>query len=499
MSQDDNKPDQKDSENAIPEVEAEVVSDDETVSPAFDDEPVTEEEKISEAEESAAEPAKRKSTLTPGVILFIAFAIAALIAFGYWRMQSDPADETAQTPVATPAVDDDPTDEEARSQDEPATTDKTSNLPADDLKPEPTEAEADDTFLPPVGDDAAKLENNFGDEAKTPAPTEAQPEETPDPSTEQDEAIAPTEEAQVEQTQAEEAQNEDRDPAEDLGEDVVASEDVPEAAPADSEPAESEPEQSAAVIDAPQPDNTYQEEIAALKDEFSQQTDRLNAALTAEREKNDALLGEINALRQDLSSALSSRDAQIDRELSELRAAVVDLRERQPKITPEQIKAGLSLDTLKLAIDRGTPYATELADVTALAPDLTAPLSRHAQTGIPTIAELRDRFDAAARKAIAADAQANAGSGVAGVMARAKNIISVRPAEPRAGDSAAAIISRADAALDDGDVAYALIEIEKLSDAAQESMKDWIADATARANASATLRALDARLANAVE
>lgn len=499
MTQDENKPDPKDSDSAIPEVEAEIVSDDEPVSAPFDDEPASEADPAADAETDTA--TKRKSTLTPGVMLFLLFAVVALAAFGFWRMQmrSDQPEgiqentvqersEPAVEPVAeisTPPVTIEPASEPK----------KTTNVPVD-LKPAPGNSQSDDApadlasddgFLPPLSEGEKKLSNSFDDDKKPTQETSAEIGEEINPDTE--EMVSEPPEDAVEQPD---------EPAA-VGEPNEASQPVE-----DEEVTEAEIESDAPTIgdieEASAPATTnYSDDIAALRAEFDQQTQSLNAALEQEREKNDALIAEIGALRQDLSSALSSRDAQINQELNALRVAVSDLKDSQPKISAAQIKAGQSLDTLKLAIDQGTPFANELADVTALAPDLTATLSQHAQNGIPTITTLRNNFDAAARRAVSAAAQEKAGGGVAGLMARAKNLVSVRPAEPRVGDSAGAILSRAEAALDDGDVAYAVREVENLSEAAQESMASWINDARARANAAATIKALEARLASAAE
>ena len=50
-----------------------------------------------------------------------------------------------------------------------------------------------------------------------------------------------------------------------------------------------------------------------------------------------------------------------------------------------------------------------------------AALEAHAETGVKSDAELRESFDAAARRALAAAGQAKAGGGVSGLMARARS------------------------------------------------------------------------------
>ena len=84
-------------------------------------------------------------------------------------------------------------------------------------------------------------------------------------------------------------------------------------------------------------------------------------------------------------------------------------------------------------------------------------------------------------------------------MARAKSVISVRPATPQAGDAPGAVISRAENALSEGETAFALLQLEDLPLVAQSAMADWIADARARAEAEAALAMLQSRLAGEAE
>ena len=107
--------------------------------------------------------------------------------------------------------------------------------------------------------------------------------------------------------------------------------------------------------------------------------------------------------------------------------------------------------------------------------------------------------DAAARRALAAAGQAEAGGGLSGIMARAKSLVSVRPAAPMDGDDPGAILSRAENALEQGEIGFALLQLEDLPLPAQEAMAGWIANARARAEAKAAIARLTVLLSGEAE
>jgi hypothetical protein len=72
--------------------------------------------------------------------------------------------------------------------------------------------------------------------------------------------------------------------------------------------------------------------------------------------------------------------------------------------------------------------------------------------------------------------------------------LGVRSLEPREGDDADAILSRAEAALAEGRLGDALAEIETLPEGARAAMSGWAAEATARRDALAAAEALSAEL-----
>jgi hypothetical protein len=96
---------------------------------------------------------------------------------------------------------------------------------------------------------------------------------------------------------------------------------------------------------------------------------------------------------------------------------------------------------------------------------------------VPSLPDLRRAYPEAARAAlVAAPADGDAGR-VEGFFRRQ---LGVRSLEAQEGEGTDAVLSRAEAALDAGDLETALAELEALSPEARAPFEDWIAGAEAR-------------------
>jgi len=132
------------------------------------------------------------------------------------------------------------------------------------------------------------------------------------------------------------------------------------------------------------------------------------------------------------------------------------------------------------AVENGEPYAEELADVS----DPPDALAAYAETGVPTQAALQDAFAPAARDALDASIRGEAGDTPTDrLMAFLRVQTGARSLEPRAGNDPDAVLSRAEAALRQGDLEAALVELDSLPEAGRAGMSGWIADARARLEA----------------
>jgi hypothetical protein len=159
--------------------------------------------------------------------------------------------------------------------------------------------------------------------------------------------------------------------------------------------------------------------------------------------------------------------------------------------------AAIAFANLSSAVAEGRPYATELATIKSFVadPGNLGPLPAYADKGIPTVPELTRSFAANRDAALAAAAPAPSGSLIDRLLASASTLVKVkRVDEAPTGDSASAVLARAEALLDKGDLAGAAKQIEALDGAPREAFNAWLDDAQARLAGDAVLQRLEATL-----
>lgn len=246
----------------------------------------------------------------------------------------------------------------------------------------------------------------------------------------------------------------------------------------------------------------------------------LAGRLEAVSDEVASLKNQIEAIRRDSSQVvaperLAALFDRIEENAAELRAmqgklsGLVELPKRVEELSLTIEAASgqtrrsafvLASGQLEAALDSGQPYASELGAVRRLAADdpelpvLLARLEQHSDEGIPTMAELRVRFDDTAL-AVAQAAQSNVDGGwIDRAWARLRSLVTVRPVGGDvAGDSPEAHLARAEARLDEGDLASAVGELEALEGAAAETAAPWLAGARARVAADEAIERLRAR------
>ncbi|MGE0407823.1 MAG: COG4223 family protein [Amphiplicatus sp.] len=211
---------------------------------------------------------------------------------------------------------------------------------------------------------------------------------------------------------------------------------------------------------------------------------------------SEAQRAEIAALRESFERAIAAREARANQEIAELRARVESLQNEAQNRAAYGPAAAIAFADMQRAATKGAPYADELDRLARLAPGAGAldRLRKNAAIGAPTLAALKERFDPAARAALAAAAREKATGWFSQLLARFHQLVSVRPAGPRAGSAPAAIISRAEAALSRDDLDGAIGEIASLDGAAAAEFASWLQDARARAEIDEALAAESQRL-----
>ncbi len=212
------------------------------------------------------------------------------------------------------------------------------------------------------------------------------------------------------------------------------------------------------------------------------------------------LTGQLDAQATNIA-ALEARIAKLQTENTVLKAALDSdlggLEERLAAVeasrAPELAGRALALGALATAVRSENPYVGELAALQALGAELPegGPLVANAQSGIPTLGQLRGSVSEAIRAAQFAASVPEGATNTDRALGVLKSMFAPRPANPVEGDSVDAVISRAEAALDTDDLGGAIATFETLRGPAAEAMAPWLTTAHARADTLAALAALE--------
>lgn len=182
---------------------------------------------------------------------------------------------------------------------------------------------------------------------------------------------------------------------------------------------------------------------------YERELDALRDAVAQQRTEVVALIDEARAL--DSSAAEAARQAAIQTILTRLLSA----------------------------LDEGVPFTSIVDELDALGQDVPAQLANVSGDGVVTLSSLQSTYPAAARQALK-DARAADRDGDKGLGAFLQRQLGARSVEPRDGDDPDAILSRAEAAVTNGQLRTALDELSALPDAAKPAMEDWMARADQR-------------------
>jgi hypothetical protein len=153
------------------------------------------------------------------------------------------------------------------------------------------------------------------------------------------------------------------------------------------------------------------------------------------------------------------------------------------------IGPAVAADALAGALQSGAPFQAELNALRGLGLDeeAIAGLEPHAASGLPTLAELRASFEAAAEGIDLTPPPPEDTGTFERLLESAGGLVEVRPTNPTAGDEPAAVLARMRGALEAGDLPTALAEWEALAEEARGAMAEWAEQAQARASADAFL------------
>lgn len=490
----------------IPEVVAEIV--DETAPSSSDP--------FDEAPQKEKTTAPERSLISAGVLLFAGLVLVAAAAGAVWYFTKSDNDKVsgAETTVTQAA----PTAQKATPDSADTPVDKLANATVSNTKPNAPPA-------PPPGETFTEAVASLPAEPETVANTDLQ-------AAAKDTAFSTATASGDQQTNEDNAPSPDTLDAEEISLNAPSPADPPQDAPpiAVDPPSETQRDiipstefdelcENLDAIDAPafadisaspvapdeprldtadNPSAVPAPDVGGLDPEIIAS---LEAALAEERQRTGALEATLAEARRDIeatNAALADARAQAE----EARAAISTLRAENdalktaPKTSP--VAAGaIALNAIFEAAENGTPFASELATLKRAAPNSSATtvLAQYADTGAPVLSEIREGFNVAARAGLASANRASADGVVERYGARIAGLFNMRPATPQPGASPGAIISRAEYAVHEGDLARALIELDALPAPAQQAMSEWVALARQRVAFDAALRSLNTELA----
>lgn len=261
---------------------------------------------------------------------------------------------------------------------------------------------------------------------------------------------------------------------------------------------------AAAPRPAPQPDQALTGRIAALEaatGSLAELTQRADAASAAAREAKSRADAAFEAAQK--TSAVPAAQAADHKEIEALAARVAALEQAAKNVDEKIARAAASAGadragrlafvavTLRSAVERGEPFAQELAAAKPLVPDAAAlaALEPFAATGVPRAAALaRELSPLTAPMLSAAGSTLRDGGIIDRLQQNAERLVRIRPVNEAAGDDAATVIARAEAKAARGDIAGALSELSQLPAPARAPAQAWIKKAEAQVAALAAAR-----------
>ena len=265
----------------------------------------------------------------------------------------------------------------------------------------------------------------------------------------------------------------------------------------------------AALAARPAPDATLGDRIAALEGAVPG-TATFAARLTTLEDR----LAAIESASVGGAGAPAAALAAMGRELKDLKSQIAAQKGAGPALTAD-IKAAstaaqarldaaelaaetaakqAALSHIRAAFESGAPLGPALESLKAMGAEIPAALANATDT-VPTLLSLQAGFADPARAALDASIRADMGDGWASRLTSFLRTQSgARSLTPREGGDPDAVLSRAEAALQTGQIKVALTELAGLPPAGAEAMTSWVADATRRLDTEQAISDLSATL-----
>lgn len=248
-----------------------------------------------------------------------------------------------------------------------------------------------------------------------------------------------------------------------------------------------------------------EEQLGAALAALNRRSDDVAAATTQARARAEAAekaVADLRASVQDVSktanAGASSADlAPLQQRIAALEQSAKDVSAEIAKVTnmantPDTAaRAALAAAALRDAVAGGRPFAAELAQARSLGADaksITA-LEPFAANGLPSEKALASELSALLPGMIKAAGSPPAPGGfIERLQANAGQLVRIRPVDAPVGDDPSAVLARLEADAAKADIAAALADLGRLSDAQRAPAQAWIAKAQSRQAALAAAR-----------
>lgn len=203
-----------------------------------------------------------------------------------------------------------------------------------------------------------------------------------------------------------------------------------------------------------------------------------DAALGAYERELDELRAQLQSQRDEVMSLAEQAEADLEAARAETEQAEIDAL-----VAARTANARAALNRVVTAIDTGEPFSQQLPDLEVALDTLPAGLTSVAEDGVASLAELGEAFAPSARAALAAARDEGVAEEGGGIGSFFRSQFDIRSTTPREGTDPDAILSRAQAAVDEGRLGDALAEVATLPEISRAEMTDWTAKAQARVDA----------------
>ena len=250
------------------------------------------------------------------------------------------------------------------------------------------------------------------------------------------------------------------------------------------------------------------QEIEAVKTQavrLEQRVDGVKTDAGTARTTVDALKSDVTAQLQTVARQgdLKATVDVVDKKVAglETKLEAMSKRDEERQANADRVVAALQLANLKRALDQGKPFGEALADVEKAAGGLidVAPLRAYREKGVASVTELTTQFRQVARTVLEAEQDKAQTSTVDRLLQSAKSVVQIRRVGADVqGDTAEALLARAEHNLKTGDLDTAAKEMKALKPELRGAAQAWLDQLDARVTVDRALKTIEDKLKTSI-